>query len=180
MKKILLLALMAILFASNAFAAGTDVSETPLKFKATSETTAKVIKDKSYKNLESVVIPEKVTIGGKEYSVTAIDRNAFAKCKSLKNIELPSCLTEIGNSAFYNCKSLSNVAIPSKVSSIELGAFAGCMSLTNIVVPESVNNIGNSAFGGCKKLDLVIENSKKNVRVQYDSFTNCKSVKYTK
>ncbi len=170
---------MLSLVSSSAFASVVDACDTPLKFKITSDSTAKLIKDESYKHFESLNVPEKVRIGGKEYSVTEIGRNAFVNCKTLKNVEIASSVKSIGNSAFYKCKNLTNVEIPANVTSIELGAFAGCKNLTSMVIPESVTNIGNSAFGGCKNLDLVINNSKKKVRTQYDSFTNCKSVKYS-
>ena len=48
------------------------------------------------------------------------------------------------------------------------------------VVPSSVTNIGRNAFGGCKNLDVVIDNSRENVKVGEDAFYGCKSVKFLK
>ena len=66
------------------------------------------------------------------------------------------------------------------VTSIGGWAFKGCSGLTSIKIPESVTSIGESAFKGCSHLDIVIDNSKKNVKVGWTAFENCKSVKWLK
>ena len=54
-----------------------------------------------------VTIPSKVTISGKEYSVTSI--RGFYHCSSLKSIEIPSGVTSIESSAFTDCSSLTSI-----------------------------------------------------------------------
>ena len=49
-----------------------DVFVAPLNYHISSDSTAEVIKDYSYKKLESVVIPSEIRVDGHVYSVTSI------------------------------------------------------------------------------------------------------------
>ena len=113
-------------------------------------------------------------------SVTSIGDRTFWKCWSLMHIEIPSGVTSIGYEAFSECGELKNIEIPSGVTSIGDGAFSGCDGLTHIEIPSSVTSIGDNAFMWCKNLEIVIDNSKENVKVGSDAFMGCKSVKYLK
>ena len=177
-----------------------DESESPLKFKVLTETTAEVTKENCVEG--SVTIPSKVVIDGKTYSVVSIADYAFKNCKdltgitipssvvkigtgafqssSLTTIKLPSSITSIGRSLFSGCADLVSVKIPSSVESIGENAFVSCTSLTNLELSSSVKSIGVMAFSDCKNLDLVIDNSKDNVEVAVQAFQNCKSVTWKK
>ncbi|MCH5241143.1 MAG: leucine-rich repeat protein [Muribaculaceae bacterium] len=97
----------------------------------------------------NLVIPEKVTFNGIEYSVTSIGSNAFSFCQSLVTINLPDSLTSIGNGTFYECISLTSIEIPNSVISIEFDAFSFCQALVTINLPDSLTYIGDNAFRGC-------------------------------
>ena len=157
-----------------------DESDTPLKFKILSENTVEVIRDDSYSELSSVTIPAKVRIDGKVYDVTSIGVNPFWRCSSLTSIEIPNSVTSIGDYAFYECTGLTSINIPECVTAIGDYAFWRCSSLTNIEIPNSVTAIGEKAFYECTGLDVVIDNSKNNVKVGYDVFKRCKSVTWLK
>ena len=49
-----------------------NVFVAPLKYHITSDSTAEVIRDDSYKKLESVAIPSEIRVDGHVYSVTSI------------------------------------------------------------------------------------------------------------
>ena len=125
-----------------------------------------------------IVIPESVTCGGKSYSVTSIDHDAFSNCAGLTAVTIPESVTSIGNAAFQgcralnsviipkgmtkidqnvfmNCSSLKSVSIPEGVTSIGIAAFSGCSSLASVTIPNSVTSIGNVAFGGCRSLTSI-------------------------
>lgn len=157
-----------------------DQSETFLRFKILSDSTVEVTKESSYRNHDSITIPEKVRIEGKVYTVTSIEYFAFDGCSSLTSIKIPEGVTSIGNLAFEGCSSLTSINIPKDVMSIEGWAFSDCEKLTSIKIPEGVTSIGESAFEGCSNLDIVIDNSEKNVKVGAYAFTGCKSVTWLK
>ncbi len=157
-----------------------DTSETFLRFEFVSDSTVEVTKESSYRNHDSITIPEKVRIGGNVYTVTSIGEWAFSRCSSLTSIKIPEGVTSIGKQAFSECEKLTSIKIPEGVKSIGDHAFEGCYNLTSINIPKSVTNIGDLAFYGCSYLDIVIDNSKKKVEIGWDAFKNCKSVKWLK
>lgn len=65
---------------------------------------------------------------------------------SLKNLELPSTLTEI--EALQQCSSLSALQIPDNVSKIGDWAFNGCLQLTTVNIPVSLTTISRYMFSG--------------------------------
>lgn len=129
----------------------------------------------SYRNLESVTIPD---------SITYIGNNAFSICDNLKyneydnalylgNSENPYLLLVeikdtgltsfttnektkfIHNDVFYKCSSLTSITISNGVMSIGSNAFYGCTGLTSVTLPDSITFIGNSAFSGCSNLTSI-------------------------
>ncbi|MBQ6561392.1 MAG: leucine-rich repeat domain-containing protein [Paludibacteraceae bacterium] len=153
-----------------------DVFVSPLKYHISSDTTAEVIYDESYKELKSVVIPSKIQIDVFSYpltsigelsikipsSVTSIGDGAFRDCSGLTSIEIPSSVTSIGGCAFSDCSGLTSIEIPSSVTSIGEWAFYACSGLTHIEIPSSVTNIEKNAFGSCdvlSSINVVSDNS---------------------
>lgn len=76
----------------------------------------------------TLIIPNSVTIGGKEYIVTTIPQSAFQNKKNF----------------------IGTLTLPNNIRRIEQSAFEGCTGLTgNLVFPASTEYIGNKAFKGC-------------------------------
>lgn len=102
--------------------------------------------------------------------------SAFAGCKELKSITIPSSVTSIGNMAFEGCSGLTSVTIPNGVTSIGPYVFSLCSSLTSVTIPNSVKSIGYDAFSKCSSLKSVtIPNSVKLIGER--AFQNCSSLK---
>lgn len=90
-----------------------------------------------------IVIPEKITVDGVEYSVTSIASGAFQDCKAITSVTMPS-VTSIDTRAFEGCSGLTSVDMP-LVTSIGQEAFEYCSSLTSVTMPL-VTSIGDKAF----------------------------------
>ena len=119
-----------------------------------------------------VVIPEKFTYEGVEYSVTSIEKSAFRGCSGLTSVTIPNSVTSIGEYAFEDCSGLTSVTIGNSVTSIGEYAFRGCSGLTSVTIPNSVKSIGGNAFYNCSGLTSVtIPNSV--TSIGNDAFEYC-------
>lgn len=79
----------------------------------------------------------------------------FSECISLKEIELPTTLTDIKNGAFQNCWSLASIQIPDNVTTISQSSFYHCTSLIQVKFPTKLKSISNSAFQECSALTKI-------------------------
>lgn len=66
--------------------------------------------------------------------------------REIKNLVIPSDVTEISDYAFYGFYDLTSVTFPSHVTKIGISSFGRCYGLTGIVIPNSMTTIGASAF----------------------------------
>lgn len=66
--------------------------------------------------------------------VTSISYEAFALCKNLNSVTIPSTVKTIGIRSFYGTK-ISKIRVPSKTKTIGQGAFGSCKDLKTIVMP---------------------------------------------
>lgn len=88
-------------------------------------------------------------------TATAIGKQAFAHCASLKTLTVPGSVTTIANGAYYECTGLTTAVIGNAVTTIADGAFYGCTSLTTLSLGTSLTTIGNGAFDGCNSLQEI-------------------------
>ena len=104
-------------------------------------------------------IPEKLTlppaVGGE--TVYKIGREAFAGCKQLKSVTIPSEVKVIGEKAFFGCTALESVEIENGSGKLTIGkkAFAKCTNLWNISFCGKWTKIGKMAFAHCRSLQEV-------------------------
>ena len=117
----------------------------------------------SYKNLESVVIPD---------SITSMDSGVFGQ-SGLRSVTIGSGLTEIPLATFA-ITPLRNVVIPSGITSVGERAFASCSALTSATVEGSDVELGDKAFNSCSSLRSF---DFSNIKIIGDSaFTMCTSL----
>lgn len=112
--------------------------------------------------------------------ITKLPDGFFSNCTSFENFEIPSYITSIGKYAFSYCSGMTYVIIPKSVTAIGNGAFSNCTGLTNIIIPENVSFLGDGAFSNCKNLNVLVDNSKKNVEYNTSTFQGCKSLRWAK
>ena len=79
-------------------------------------------------------------------SITEIPQYAFEGCYSLKSVTIHDKVKVIHQDAFESCVNLDSVALPNSSFSIGSAAFYRCSSLTSITIPANVQSIGDLAF----------------------------------
>lgn len=87
--------------------------------------------------------------------ITEIKKLAFYGCTDLQSATLPEGITSIGDYAFSGCKYLKDINLSNRVISIGNHAFSGCKYLKSINLPDCVTGIGDYAFFGCEYLHNV-------------------------
>lgn len=118
---------------------------------------------------DSIKIPNNVKKIGSNFLCS------YSDC--VKEIFIPSSVTEIESSSFYNCKNLKCVKFEDNdsVKAIGIGAFKGCTSLSSIVLPKQLKIINKSLFCGCLSLkELQIPDSVE--IIELSAFENCNSI----
>ncbi|MDE6383950.1 MAG: leucine-rich repeat protein [Paramuribaculum sp.] len=117
----------------------------------------------------NLVIPEKVSNNGVEYTVTGIGEYAFAGCEEMTSVSIPATVTFIGESAFESCDCLevAEYASIAALCGITFGneesnplditnaLYIDGTEVTDVVIPESVTAIGQYAFRRCFSLTSV-------------------------
>ena len=87
--------------------------------------------------------------------LSVIDQSAFKGCTGLEYVSLPHTLKRLGSTAFQNCTSLREITIPDSVERVYDGAFAGCSALRNIRISENLYYLPAHIFFGCKSIESV-------------------------
>ena len=71
------------------------------------------------------------------------------------SVAIPHFVTEIAADAFAHCKFIARIFLPSGLRSIGDGAFTHCRDLFDVFIPESVDHIGKGAFADCYDLSVI-------------------------
>ena len=156
--------------------------------------TLTTINDSAFQNCSSLI---DINLGEPK-NLVYIGINVFNYCSSLKNIELPTSVSDINEWTFRSCNGLESVTIPGNIKVIRPEsfiycknlksvnmlngvvdicalAFAGCESLVEVKLPNTLNHLGSNAFSGCINLtNIVLPNSLK--EVSGGAFQDCRSL----
>lgn len=105
-------------------------------------------KDSKAKDVKSI---------GVEFGITHIGSQAFQYCESARTVTIANSVKSFGYAAFYGCKNLKEVYMPSNLSDDELpvSLFDHCTKLRSIIIPDGVEIIKNAAFNCCESLEWV-------------------------
>lgn len=93
-----------------------------------------------------VVIPGHISVEGRDFEVVSIASGAFAFCKEMTSVKLPTSLRSVGKSAFSFCDNLEFLEIPEGVTYIDEYAFAGSHRLRTLVLPSTLRAINCTIF----------------------------------
>ena len=119
----------------------------------------------SCSNLESIVIPNNVSLIGNQ---------TFSGCTNLRSATFLGNVTSIGSYAFTSTK-LERIVIPESIATIGFGAFRYCTILSEVTIPDSLEILGSSAFYGCSSLKS-IEIPQSITNIEDNTFTDCVSL----
>lgn len=152
-----------------------------------------------------LVIPEKLTYYGTEYTVIEICDDAFDNCNAIKTVVLPPSIRALGDRAFrycrymvsiqlaegleqigtstfgnamgtfHGCNNLTEIKIPNTVTIIGRGAFCNCTSLISLIIPNSVTTLGENAFDGCSGLKAITL-SQNITEIERETFRGCEKL----
>lgn len=127
----------------------------------------------------TLTVPPSVVYENTAYTVTAIGNSAFADCRrlvallipttvkaigremargcsALKIVELGDGLTELGDEAFVGCSSLEKVVLSDGLATVPRRAFYGDSSLREIHLGKATASVGTQAFDGCTAITSVV------------------------
>ncbi len=99
-----------------------------------------------------IVIPGKITVGGVDFYIVKIDRNAFENNSTATEITIGAGITEIEEYAFAGAINLRKVSFGDNVVTVKNHAFDGCVNLTELTLGKSVSSLGDYAFYNCDSL----------------------------
>ena len=104
---------------------------------------------------EKIVVPERVTIGEKDYEVKKIAPRAFANCKRLKEIYIPDSIEYVGDMTAAGSAKLKLDLTGSGAMLQEGRVFEGCASLEEIRMPAHLKTLHTNLFVGCTSLKRI-------------------------
>jgi hypothetical protein len=108
-----------------------------------------------------------------------IGHHAFYKCRTLKVTDFGNAtqMETIGASAFASCRSLSKVELPSNLHRIGQETFQYSLCLKNFATNEQLETIGDRAFFSNRKLTNVdFGDAKKPKRIGNEAFAECNAL----
>ena len=103
-----------------------------------------------------IVIPEKFTYEGTEYTVVATAANSFLDCKDVTSVTLPATCVTIGRNSFKGCTSLRVSPIPETATNVGSGVFNGCTSLEEVTIVPGWSKPVSEEFANCPNLKRLI------------------------
>ena len=95
-----------------------------------------------------IVIPEKVSYNGTDYTVTSAEKRAF-NITSITSIVLPNSITSLGSSCFDGCIRLKSITLPDGITSLPDFCFDDCSSLKSVTLPDGITSLGMDCFFNC-------------------------------
>ena len=80
----------------------------------------------------------------------------FARCSSLKKIQLPPELSSMGGSIFSECSALKTISFPETLTYVDGYCFEKCTSLETVHLTEGLKTLKNAVFVNCTSLKELI------------------------
>ena len=153
----LLLALATLANVSAAVKDTFEIGELTYTVLTESGTTGTVsVKATSTEISGKVIIPEKVSNKGIEYTVTQIKDQGFRDCVSMTNVKIPETVNYVGTCGFYHCESLDSLVFPNDDLTFSFWyVMQGCKNLRYVRLPENLKRLSYFMFAECENLESI-------------------------
>ena len=154
---LLLLALATLVNVSAAVKDTFEIGDLTYTVLTESGTTGTVsVKATSTEISGEVIIPEKVSNKGVEYTVTQIKDQGFRDCVSLTNVKIPETVNYVGTCGFYHCESLDSLVFPNDDLTFSFWyVMQGCKNLRYVRLPENLKRLSYFMFAECENLESI-------------------------
>ena len=173
MKKLILSLALLLTVSMSAFAQEDTFEINGVEYHITSNNTVEVTGSAWFGGSE-LIIPEKVTCSGKEYTVTGISDGVFPNNENITYVRIPATVKTIGNEAFDYCKNLTSVTFEGESQLEHIGNFAFLATgLTTIDIPANVETIGYFSFAYNPALQQVYMHSNNPSGYSSNAFDDC-------
>lgn len=164
----------SLIISAVAFMASASVQINGINFNInTSQKTASVTESDCE---GAIVIPGNITYEENEFTVTAIEKNAFSRSYGLTSVNIPASIIEIGSKAFVTGNEIQiHISDLSKWCKISFGytsrstngrsnydpiadyrLYLDETEITDLVIPEDITTVATNAFSGCRSISKVI------------------------
>ena len=103
-----------------------------------------------------VIIPERVSNNGKDYTVTQVADKAFWHCTQMTSVKIPESVYYVGSFGFNDCASLDSLVFPN--DDLTFSAWyvcSGCKSLKYVRLPANLQKLGYEMFSECENLESI-------------------------
>lgn len=125
-----------------------------------------------YESLFYVTIPEYVLYDHKIYTVKALGDGCFRDCVYLKEVNIPSTVTEFGKNCFTFSMPSAALTLPEGVTTLGNGCFLESY-ISKIDLPASLTSLGSRCFAESINLSSVILRSGDISTVSMGCFESC-------
>ena len=153
----LLLALATLANVSAAVKDTFEIGELTYTVLTESGTTGTVsVKATSTEITGKVIIPERVSNNGKDYTVTQVADKAFWHCTQMTSVKIPESVNYVGSFGFNDCASLDSLVFPN--DDLTFSAWyvcSGCKNLKYVRLPANLQKLGYEMFSECENLESI-------------------------
>ena len=154
---LLLLALATLANVSAAVKDTFEIGDLTYTVLTESGTTGTVsVKATSTEITGKVIIPERVSNNGKDYTVTQVADKAFWHCAQMTSVKIPESVNYVGSFGFNDCASLDSLVFPN--DDLTFSAWyvcSGCKSLKYVRLPANLQKLGYEMFSECENLESI-------------------------
>eukprot|EP00980_Cylindrotheca_fusiformis_P009554 scaffold2098_cov75-Cylindrotheca_fusiformis.AAC.2 len=118
---------------------------------------------------------------GLKEGLERIEFEAFTRCESLTEVDIPSTVQVIDDWVFGSCKLLARLVLKEgRLERIGSYAFDSCESLTEVDIPSTVQVIDDHAFQRCRRLARLSLKEGRLERIGSFAFKECDSLSHVR